>query len=302
MSLVKAKKCRYCQCEWPKDIELILKCTEDSKKICTFFDVIEDYKNTMVLSKYLEPYFGSDYALKKAIERLLKPKIETKTVYVQEKVKKWKFIFPLIVFILAFLLTFYLWFDLTQANKVLLERYSNRSTELENFKKKYENEKQGRREIYSRYSKLKKHFMNTTFCVGDRNWFVSGGFDSNYKQFFYVYKKLLLKSVYVRPENEGIIKIVLYDMSDKKLRQTDWIELLNPKGWQKVSVNFEIDIGRYYLMFEGDTELFYHSKDLLYPYKINGVVEITGIDKNDNYLNQNYYQYFFDWEIALLFD
>lgn len=210
--------------------------------------------------------------------------------------------FILAIFLIGDIVFFVLWLNLTEAKESLENKYQGKLTELTSYKGLYNKEKQNKNELQEKYDSLKKIVMNMTASVGDRNWPTSGGYDSGYKMFFYARKRILLKSVYVKSKSKGKTKFFLYDKSGDKIQNTESIELSTPKKWQKIILDFKVNEGRYYLTFEGDTTLFYHSKNLEYPYKIEGLMEITGSDSGDNHLRRDWYQYFYAWEVSWLFD
>lgn len=216
------------------------------------------------------------------------------------------FAISLTLFFLLFILiiiTFNSNKEMKQQIARISEKNEKSKKELSVYKRLYGMEKQGRIKEETRYNKLKRNIDSTGFTVGARMSSVTGGgYDSRYKMFFYVYKPILLKSVHVAAQSTGSIKIILYDMSNKIIQESGYIELSKPKAWQKINLNFRVNKGRYYLAFSGSIGIYYHSENLGYPYKIEDIIEITGSDSGNNYDRQNYYQYFYEWEIALVFD
>ncbi|MGE5341794.1 MAG: hypothetical protein ACM3SY_09985 [Candidatus Omnitrophota bacterium] len=181
-----------------------------------------------------------------------------------------------------------------------IESKKSLERELASLNDQYNQEQQNKKEIEEKYNRIQNYITNTTFRVGEDRFYVNG-YDSGYRMFFHVYKKIHLKSLYVMPKESGRIKIILCDTSNNRLQESDPIECTNPEAWQKVNLNFKIDNGQYYLMFESaDVKLCWNSSsNARYPYKIKDIIEITGCDIGNNYSRTEYYQYFYDWEFSL---
>ena len=63
-------------------------------------------------------------------------------------------------------------------------------------------------------------------------------------------------------------------------------------------MDFKIQrVGKYYLNFSGDIDLYYDNKGFNYSRYQRGPVQILGSGKSKP--EQNYYQYFYDWRYAL---
>jgi hypothetical protein len=219
----------------------------------------------------------------------------------EPKPKKCSFLVKLLLFLFfcGSVIFFLLWWD---SHRSANSQDSNQSSELEKYKKWYQQEKKEKAQWQTKYDNLENKIANAFFYVGERDWSLAGNYDADYKMFFYVYRPILLKSVYVASQKPGTIRIMLCNLSNDILRETGTVEFSKPQTWQEVDLDFKINEGRYYLTFKGDTKLFFHLKNLKYPYQIDGIIKITGCDFGNNYEKQEYYQYFYGWKVALLME
>lgn len=129
----------------------------------------------------------------------------------------------------------------------------------------------------------------------------SDSFDDDWKLFFSVYKPITLNSLKVCSENNGKIKLQVYNLGNELVAETvDYYLYKGEKEWHRLTTDLSLAAGNYYMTFEGDTDLKYDGAGKpKYPYAVQGIVEITGSDSQSNRFNTAYYQYFYDWRISL---
>ncbi len=160
------------------------------------------------------------------------------------------------------------------------------------------------RSLQNIISRVNSKINNIVFHTGlDYRNSNSSSFDKDWRLFFTTYESINLKKLYVCAKENGKIRVLLYDMNENLISQSNEFTLNRGKNhWYALDVNIPISKGSYFLTFEGNTSLKYDSNNLKYPYIIDNIIKITGSDSKLNKNKTSYYQYFYNWEFSLKTD
>jgi serine/threonine protein kinase len=141
-----------------------------------------------------------------------------------------------------------------------------------------------------------------SFAVGEYNNLQDGNYDDGYYMHFTTYYPVNIKSVYVKSNATGSIKINIYDIDGDLVDEADSYYLSDSYTWTEIPVNISIPYsGDYYMAYSGPVELYYASSGHNFHLYNNGIIEITGCSNSkDDRNSTSYYQYFFSWKLNLL--
>lgn len=111
------------------------------------------------------------------------------------------------------------------------------------------------------------------------------------KLYFTAFKPFVIHSVLVRALGAGPRTVQLFDQQDNVL-QTYTINM--PSGQSRVTMDIAVPgPGKYALGAGPNAKMFRSSADINYPYKLQGVVNLTGAGSGQ----ENFYFFFYDWEV-----
>lgn len=114
---------------------------------------------------------------------------------------------------------------------------------------------------------------------------------SNHYIRFDAINDLKLKSVLVYAQTNAVRKISLRNSSGSVLCDT---AILINSGKQRIQLNFPVPAGNgYRLQCDSVNRLYRNSAGATFPYLVPELIRLTG----NSYTNQNYYYFFYDWEV-----
>jgi len=130
--------------------------------------------------------------------------------------------------------------------------------------------------------------------VGPNHLIGEGGFHNtefDARLEFEVYKPLRIQSVEVYAGSTGNRRIVLEDEVGNMIKA---LNVFVPEGTSRVQLNLDVQPGKYAIGGQF-MDLYRNTEGAIYPYVVDSLMAIT---RSNTFTNEDFYYYFYDWEIV----